>query len=187
MKHLELFAGIGGFRQALELLTKDGVMSFQNIGFSEIDKNAVSTYKSCYNPGPNELELGDIVAFTSDSNNILRLQNFDLLTGGFPCQAFSMMGHQKGFGEGRGQMFFRIVDILETLKDAQLLVVEGTLYPLLTRMKNEGLLSYRWQESTGGPPRKYYALTPDGQLLLQQLNEEWHSICHSIEQVTHIH
>lgn len=78
-------------------------------------------------------------------------------------------------------------DILETLKDAQLLVVEGTLYPLLTRMKNEGLLSYRWQESTGGPPRKYYALTPDGQLLLQQLNEEWHSICHSIEQVTHIH
>ena len=48
MRHLELFAGIGGFRQALELLTKDGVMSFQNIGFSEIDKNAVSTYKSCY-------------------------------------------------------------------------------------------------------------------------------------------
>ena len=45
-------------------------------------------------------------------------------------------------------------DILDTLKEAQLLVVEGTVYPLLTRMKNEGLLSYRWQESTGGPPRK---------------------------------
>lgn len=130
MKHLELFAGIGGFRQALELLTKDGVMSFQNIGFSEIDKNAVSTYKSCYNPGPNELELGDIVAFTSDSNNILRLQNFDLLTGGFPCQAFSMMGHQKGFGEDRGQMFFRIVDILETLKDRK------PKYLLLENVKN---------------------------------------------------
>ena len=50
-------------------------------------------------------------------------------------------------------------DILETLKRAQLVVVEGTVYPLLTRMKNEGLLSYRWQESTGGPPRKYHTLT----------------------------
>ncbi len=75
-------------------------------------------------------------------------------------------------------------DILETLKDAQLLVVEGTLYPLLTRMKNEGLLSYRWQESTGGPPRKYYALTPDGQQLLEQLDIEWQSICQAINQVT---
>ena len=75
-------------------------------------------------------------------------------------------------------------DILETLKDAQLLVVEGTLYPLLTRMKNEGLLSYRWQESTGGPPRKYYALTPEGQQLLEQLDIEWQSICQAINQVT---
>lgn len=75
-------------------------------------------------------------------------------------------------------------DILETLKDAQLLVVEGTLYPLLTRMKNEGLLSYRWQESTGGPPRKYYALTQEGQQLLEQLDIEWQSICQAINQVT---
>lgn len=75
-------------------------------------------------------------------------------------------------------------DILETLKDAQLLVVEGTLYPLLTRMKNERLLSYRWQESTGGPPRKYYALTPEGQQLLEQLDIEWQSICQAINQVT---
>ena len=75
-------------------------------------------------------------------------------------------------------------DILETLKDAQLLVVEGTLYPLLTRMKNEGLLSYRWQESTSGPPRKYYALTPEGQQLLEQLDIECQSICLAINQVT---
>ena len=75
-------------------------------------------------------------------------------------------------------------DILETLKNAELLVVEGTLYPLLTRMKNEGLLSYRWQESTGGPPRKYYTLTPEGEQLLAQLNEEWHSICQAVNQVT---
>ena len=75
-------------------------------------------------------------------------------------------------------------DILETLKNAELLVVEGTLYPLLTRMKNEGLLSYRWQESTGGPPRKYYTLTPEGEQLLAQLNQEWQSICQAINHIT---
>ena len=75
-------------------------------------------------------------------------------------------------------------DILETLKDAELLVVEGTIYPLLTRMKNEGVLSYRWQESTGGPPRKYYTLTPDGEELLAQLNQEWQSICQAINHIT---
>lgn len=75
-------------------------------------------------------------------------------------------------------------DILETLKNAELLVVEGTLYPLLTRMKNEGLLSYRWQESTGGPPRKYYTLTPEGEQLLAQLDEEWQSICQAVNQIT---
>ena len=75
-------------------------------------------------------------------------------------------------------------DILDTLKAANLVVVEGTVYPLLTRMKNEGLLSYRWQESTGGPPRKYYALTKNGQQLLAQLDNEWQTICLSINQIT---
>ena len=75
-------------------------------------------------------------------------------------------------------------DILDTLKEAQLVVVEGTVYPLLTRMKNEGLLSYRWQESTGGPPRKYYALTDEGRELLSQLDSEWQSICQAINKVT---
>lgn len=74
-------------------------------------------------------------------------------------------------------------DILDMLKQANLVVVEGTVYPLLTRMKNEGLLSYRWQESTGGPPRKYYALTQQGQDLLTQLDSEWRSICLSINQI----
>lgn len=75
-------------------------------------------------------------------------------------------------------------DILDTLKEAQLVVVEGTVYPLLTRMKNEGLLSYRWQESTGGPPRKYYALTDEGRELLSQLDSEWQAICQAINKVT---
>lgn len=75
-------------------------------------------------------------------------------------------------------------DILDQLKVAQLVVVEGTVYPLLTRMKNEGLLSYRWQESTGGPPRKYYTLTDNGQQLLAQLDAEWQSICQAINLIT---
>ena len=75
-------------------------------------------------------------------------------------------------------------DILEMLKKAELLVVEGTIYPLLTRMKNEGLLSYRWQESTEGPPRKYYTLTENGERLLEQLYAEWQSIYQAINQIT---
>jgi PadR family transcriptional regulator PadR len=74
-------------------------------------------------------------------------------------------------------------DILDTLKKANLLVVEGTLYPLLTRMKNEELLTYRWQESTSGPPRKYYALTEEGQELLTQLHEEWKAIQKAVDTI----
>ena len=75
-------------------------------------------------------------------------------------------------------------DILDTLREANLLVVEGTVYPLLTRMKNECMLTYRWQESTGGPPRKYYTLTEEGRQLLSQLDAEWQSICQAINQIT---
>ena len=75
-------------------------------------------------------------------------------------------------------------DILDTLKAAHLVVVEGTVYPLLTRMKNEGLLSYRWQESTGGPPRKYYSLTQDGEQLLSQVDLEWQAINQAINNIT---
>lgn len=64
-------------------------------------------------------------------------------------------------------------DIIRRLKEANLLVVEGTLYPLLTRLKNDGLLGYEWQESTQGPPRKYYVLTDQGRETLQQLDGAW--------------
>ncbi|MBR0296762.1 MAG: PadR family transcriptional regulator [Paludibacteraceae bacterium] len=75
-------------------------------------------------------------------------------------------------------------DILESLKAADLLVVEGTLYPLLTRLKNNGILTYRWEESPSGPPRKYFGLTPTGKDLLQQLQDEWKAISDSIGRVT---
>lgn len=74
-------------------------------------------------------------------------------------------------------------DIIEKLKKAQLIVVEGTLYPLLTRQKNSGLLSYRWEESTQGPPRKYYKITPKGQNFLKELDESWDNLVESVEYV----
>ena len=55
-----------------------------------------------------------------------------------------------------------VSDLISELKDAKMIVVEGTLYPMLTRLKNAGLLSYKWEESTQGPPRKYYEITEKG-------------------------
>ena len=75
-------------------------------------------------------------------------------------------------------------DILETLKDAKLLVVEGTIYPLLTRLKNAGLLNYRWEESTSGPPRKYYTLTETGKLFLKELDTTWDELRNATNLVT---
>jgi PadR family transcriptional regulator, regulatory protein PadR len=75
-------------------------------------------------------------------------------------------------------------EILDTLKNAKLLVVEGTVYPLLTRLKNDGLLSYRWEESTSGPPRKYYGLTPEGEDFLKELNITWNELSGAVETIT---
>ena len=72
-------------------------------------------------------------------------------------------------------------DIINSLKDADLIVVEGTLYPLLTRLKKDGLLSYEWRESLQGPPRKYYALTNDGIVALSALDDTWSSLTRTVE------
>lgn len=72
-------------------------------------------------------------------------------------------------------------DIIAELKKAKLLVVEGTLYPLLTRLKNNGLLSYNWVESTSGPPRKYYLLTAEGKEILNKLDITWMELSYAIE------
>src|SRR6202012_4717456 len=75
---------------------------------------------------------------------------------------------------GRGEIYAS--DIIAELKKAQLLVVEGTLYPLLTRLKNNGLLTYNWVESTSGPPRKYYVLAEEGRKVLEQLDKTWQEL-----------
>jgi PadR family transcriptional regulator PadR len=71
--------------------------------------------------------------------------------------------------------------ILEELKTANMLVVEGTLYPLLIRQKNQGLLSYRWEESPQGPPRKYYVITEKGRAQLADMDAAWQEMVQSIE------
>jgi|ERR1043165_2555849 PadR family transcriptional regulator PadR len=74
-------------------------------------------------------------------------------------------------------------EIIERMKTAKLLIVEGTLYPLLTRLKNDGLLSYRWEESTSGPPRKYFTLTEEGKKNLAALTESWAELTESVNQI----
>jgi len=74
-------------------------------------------------------------------------------------------------------------DIIGKLKEAKLIVVEGTLYPLLTRLKNEGMLSYRWEESTQGPPRKYYRITEAGQKVLGEMTQDWRELAEAVERL----
>lgn len=71
-------------------------------------------------------------------------------------------------------------DIIRELREAEMIVVEGTLYPLLTRQKNAGLLTYHWEESLQGPPRKYYQLTEKGRLYLSELDNSWNRLLESV-------
>ena len=71
--------------------------------------------------------------------------------------------------------------IIEELKAANMIVVEGTLYPLLIREKNQGYLTYRWEESPQGPPRKYYVITEKGKAMLQEMDAAWNEIVTTIE------
>ena len=71
-------------------------------------------------------------------------------------------------------------DIINRLKSVEMIVVEGTLYPLLTRLKKDGMLSYEWRESTQGPPRKYYALTEQGEQALAELDGAWNELARTV-------
>lgn len=75
-------------------------------------------------------------------------------------------------------------ELIGSLKSSSLLVVEGTIYPLLTRLRNEGLLSYRWEESSSGPPRKYYLITPLGEQFLAELRKTWNDLVDAVQQTT---
>ena len=73
--------------------------------------------------------------------------------------------------------------IISRLKEVNMIVVEGTLYPLLIRQKNQGLLAYRWEEAPQGPPRKYYSITDKGREQLAQMDEAWNDIIATIEKI----
>ena len=81
----------------------------------------------------------------------------------------------------RGEIYAS--DMLDELTSARIMVVEGTLYPLLTRLKNAGLLDYKWVESTSGPPRKYYILTELGRNSLDALNDTWQELAESVNSI----
>jgi PadR family transcriptional regulator PadR len=75
-------------------------------------------------------------------------------------------------------------DIIVKMEKSRLIVVEGTLYPMLSRLKNEGYLGYRWEESIQGPPRKYYELTETGKLFLNELRNAWNELVDAVFQIT---
>ncbi len=75
-------------------------------------------------------------------------------------------------------------DIVEKMRDANLSILEGTLYPLLTRLKNAGMLSYRWVESSSGPPRKYFSLTETGEAFYQELFTTWQELSTAVNHLT---
>jgi len=75
-------------------------------------------------------------------------------------------------------------DIVEEMKAASLQILEGTLYPLLTRLKNADMLTYRWVESNSGPPRKYFSLTPKGEAFYQELEQTWLELSNGVNALT---
>ena len=81
----------------------------------------------------------------------------------------------------RGEVYAS--DMLEELTSAKIMVVEGTLYPLLTRLRKAGLVEYKWVESTSGPPRKYYTVTEEGRSFLEQLDNTWEELMKSTTQI----
>ena len=81
----------------------------------------------------------------------------------------------------RGEVYAS--DMLEELTSAKIIVVEGTIYPLLTRLRKAGLVDYKWVESTSGPPRKYFRLTEDGRLFLEQLDHTWDELMKSTTKI----
>jgi len=153
IKHLELFAGIGGFRQAIHTLCRDFNMQSENVGFSEIDSYATRTYKANFKT-ESEVEMGDIVSFVQDKANVENLRDFDLLTGGFPCQSFSMMGKQKGFKDIRGNVFFQILEIIKIKKPKYILL--ENVKNITTHNKGETLKVIIQSLKDAGYPYVYY-------------------------------
>ena len=112
INHIELFSGLGGFRTAMQLVSASSTVSFKCMAYSEIERNATRAYQANFDTA-DEIEMGDIVAFTAAPERLATLPHVDLVTGGFPCQSFSMMGGQLGFQDPRGNLFFNILNVIQ--------------------------------------------------------------------------
>lgn len=153
VNHLELFAGIGGFRLALDLLCKDFNLQSKTVGFSEIDANATNTYKANFDTS-NEVEIGDIVPFAHNHSNVHALPDFNFLSGGFPCQSFSMMGKQNGFSDMRGNVFFQILEIIK-IKKPEFILLEN-VKNILTHNKGKTFKTVLDAIKAAGYAHTYY-------------------------------
>jgi DNA (cytosine-5)-methyltransferase 1 len=123
MKFIELFSGIGGFRKATEHLTLDTNLNFDCIGFSEIDKYALSSYENNFHIN-GEIKMHDITNFVKSTKLLKNIPEFDLLLGGFPCQSFSVLGKKLGLEDERGKILFSI-DRLLRKKRPKYIVLEN--------------------------------------------------------------
>lgn len=115
MKYAELFSGIGGFRNAADHVSHDTDVKFKCIGFSEIDQYAITTYSNNYNLN-GETRMQDITQFVENKKQLQKMEKFDLLLGGFPCQSFSLLGKKLGLEDERGKILFSIDKLLITKK-----------------------------------------------------------------------
>lgn len=123
IRHLELFSGVGGFRRAIDLFCDDNNLNSRCVGFSEIDKYALRSYEANFDSNK-EIKIGDIDLFTKKKKLVQSLPDFDLLTAGFPCQAFSMMGKKLGFHDTRGNIFYTIIKVLQ-IKQPKYVLLEN--------------------------------------------------------------
>ena len=123
LTYIDLFSGIGGFRLAMDRVSKDINIKSRCLGYSEIDKYALTTYRNNFDTN-NEIDIGDITGLNSESQIKKVLPNFDILFAGFPCQPFSLMGLKKGFEDTRGTLFFHIAKIL-AVKNPSFFILEN--------------------------------------------------------------
>ena len=121
INHIELFAGMGGFRMAMQLLSASSTVAFRCRAYSEIERNAVLAYGANFDLH-DEIAMGDIVQFTENPDTLRLLPHVDLVTGGFPCQSFSMMGEQLGFADPRGNLFFNILRVIKQVTPSFILL-----------------------------------------------------------------
>jgi DNA (cytosine-5)-methyltransferase 1 len=115
MKYIELFSGIGGFRNAADRISEDTVIRLKCVGFSEIDLHALKTYSSNYTLN-GEMVMNDITQFVTDLKKVKNMEDFNLVLGGFPCQAFSVLGKRLGLEDERGKILFSIDRLLREKK-----------------------------------------------------------------------